>query len=96
MSTDHHDPAADDPSLDGLDTWVRAAALELGLDPAAVPTPALLALARDVAHGVARPAAPISTFLVGYAAGAAGLDAPGLESLIDRIAQHARAWAPHE
>ena len=28
----------------------------------------VLGLARDAAHGVARPAAPLTTFLVGYAA----------------------------
>lgn len=32
----------------------------------------VLDLARDAAHGVARPAAPLTTFLVGYAAGLRG------------------------
>ncbi|HWU32201.1 MAG TPA: DUF6457 domain-containing protein [Marmoricola sp.] len=32
----------------------------------------LLDVARDAAHNVARPAAPLTTFLVGYAAGKAG------------------------
>src|SRR5204863_90328 len=32
----------------------------------------LLDVARDAAHGVARPAAPLTTFLVGYAAGLRG------------------------
>ena len=33
---------------------------------------ALLDVARDAAHRVDRPAAPLTTFLVGYAAGLAG------------------------
>ena len=37
----------------------------------------VLDLAREAAHGVARPAAPLTTFLAGYALGAEG----GLERL---------------
>ena len=44
----------------------------LGLDPAEIDAQAVLDLARDAAHGVARPAAPVTTFLVGLAAGRAG------------------------
>ncbi|MEU2063680.1 NTP transferase domain-containing protein [Streptomyces sp. NPDC013455] len=50
-----------------LDEWISAVKEELGLD-LDVDTGALLDLARDAAHGVARPAAPLTTFLVGYAA----------------------------
>lgn len=38
----------------------------------------VLDLARDAAHGVARPAAPLTTFLVGYAAGLRGGSAADL------------------
>lgn len=44
----------------------------LGLDPAEIDAQAVLDLARDAAHGVARPAAPVTTYLVGLAAGRAG------------------------
>ncbi|MER6421654.1 NTP transferase domain-containing protein [Streptomyces sp. NPDC001137] len=54
-----------------LDEWISAAKDELGID-LDVDTGVLLDLARDAAHGVARPAAPLTTFLVGYAAGRAG------------------------
>lgn len=54
-----------------LDEWISAAKDELGID-LDVDTTLLLDLARDAAHGVARPAAPLTTFLVGYAAGRAG------------------------
>ncbi|MDQ0991932.1 NTP transferase domain-containing protein [Streptomyces sp. V3I7] len=51
-----------------LDEWITAVKDELGID-LDVDTGLLLDVARDVAHGVARPAAPLTTFLVGYAAG---------------------------
>ncbi|WP_460107215.1 NTP transferase domain-containing protein [Streptomyces sp. YKOK-J1] len=54
-----------------LDEWISAVKDELGID-LDVDTGLLLDLARDAAHGVARPAAPLTTFLVGYAAARAG------------------------
>ncbi|MFI1014601.1 NTP transferase domain-containing protein [Streptomyces sp. NPDC020965] len=54
-----------------LDEWITAVKDELGIE-LDVDTHALLDLARDAAHGVARPAAPLTTFLVGYAAAMAG------------------------
>ena len=54
-----------------LDEWISAVKDELGID-LDVDTGVLLDLARDAAHNVARPAAPLTTFLVGYAAGRAG------------------------
>ncbi|MPY58167.1 NTP transferase domain-containing protein [Streptomyces spongiae] len=50
-----------------LDEWISTVKDELGID-LDVDTGTLLDLARDAAHGVARPAAPLTTFLVGYAA----------------------------
>jgi hypothetical protein len=55
-----------------LAEWVLELAAELGVDPAAVDRDLLLDVARDAAHGIARPAAPLTTFLVGLAAGLAG------------------------
>jgi hypothetical protein len=49
-----------------LDEWVASVSQELGLGP--IDTTAVLDLARDVAHGVARPAAPLTCLLVGLAA----------------------------
>ena len=51
-----------------LHTWTPELAAALGL-PDDVPIVALLDLARDAAHGVERPAAPITTYLVGLAVG---------------------------
>ncbi|MBO0609614.1 DUF6457 domain-containing protein [Myceligenerans salitolerans] len=54
-----------------LQTWIAALETELGLDPGTVDMNAVLDLARDAAHAVARPAAPLTTYAVGYAAGLA-------------------------
>lgn len=55
-----------------LDDWVAALIDALGLDLEEVDIQALLDVARDAAHSVVRPAAPLATFLVGYAAGMRG------------------------
>lgn len=52
-----------------LDGWAAAVSGRLGLDPAAVDTGLVLDLARDVAHAVMRPAAPLTAYLVGVAVG---------------------------
>lgn len=62
-----------------LDEWITAVKTELGIK-LDVDTGVLLDLARDAAHGVARPAAPLTTFLVGYAAGRASADAEPAEA----------------
>jgi hypothetical protein len=55
-----------------LDDWITELAAALGVDPAALDRNLLLDVARDAAHTVARPAAPLTTFLVGLAAGLRG------------------------
>lgn len=55
-----------------LEQWARDLAAALDLDDTSVDITVILDLARDAAHGVARPAAPITTFLVGYALGLRG------------------------
>jgi hypothetical protein len=56
----------------------------------------ILDLARDVAHGVDRPAAPISTFLLGYAAALHGADPEKLEELAGRASTLADGWDGRE
>lgn len=65
---------------DVLTTWIAELAAALGVDPADVDRTLLLDVARDAAHGVARPAAPLTTFLVGYAAGLRGGGAEAVSS----------------
>ena len=58
-----------------LHEWVDQLAAELGVPPEASTEDlidVLLDTARDAAHAVARPAAPLTTFLVGYAAAVSG------------------------
>ncbi|NIR37561.1 MAG: molybdenum cofactor guanylyltransferase, partial [Actinobacteria bacterium] len=54
-----------------LDDWVAAVSEELGLE-VEVDIRRLLDVARVAAHNVDRPAAPLTTFLLGYAAGRHG------------------------
>ncbi|MBI9113468.1 DUF6457 domain-containing protein [Sanguibacter suaedae] len=63
---------ATDPAESTLPAWVDALAAELGIDPAVVDLKGVLDVARDAAHNVERPAAPLTTFMVGYAAGVSG------------------------
>ena len=49
-----------------MDAWVDEVRRELGL-PDEVDVALLLDLARDAAHGVQRPAAPVTTYLLGLA-----------------------------
>ena len=58
--------------LDLLESWIAEIAPELGISPADIDIALILDLARDAAHNVARPAAPLTTFLVGLAAGLRG------------------------
>jgi hypothetical protein len=72
------EPVPQPPGPDRLQSWVARVRAELELPT--VDVTALLDLARDVAHGVARPAAPVTCFLVGLHAGraiAAGADPVG-------------------
>ena len=52
-----------------MDQWTAAVCADLGLDPSSADLRAVLDLTRDVAHGVARPAAPLTAYLVGVAVG---------------------------
>jgi hypothetical protein len=81
-----------------LDDWLREAAAALELSPAdkAVlgeeAVTVLLDAARDAAHGVARPAAPLGTFVLGLALGASGGGIDDLRRFARRLADLADAW----
>ena len=55
-----------------FDEWVSDLCAALGLSDDDVYVDAILDLARDAAHDIERRAAPVTTFLVGLAAGRAG------------------------
>lgn len=62
-----------------LEEWLAVVSEELGIE--AVDATEVLDLARDVAHGVARPAAPLTCLLVGLAAESSA----DLPAVIERV-----------
>jgi hypothetical protein len=52
-----------------LDSWAEEAAEAVGVSLSPGDVAAVLDLARDAAHGIARPAAPLTTFIAGMAVG---------------------------
>jgi hypothetical protein len=72
-----------------LDDWVAVACAELGLVPGDAQTSVVLDLARDVAHGVLRPGAPVTAYLLGVAVGR-GADPAGTAA---RLSELAAAWS---
>jgi hypothetical protein len=78
--------------MSGLEAWTAAVCADLGLDPGPVDTETartVLDLARQVAHGVDRPAAPLTAYLVGVAVGR-GLALPDAAGLVGALAAR---WA---
>ncbi|MDQ0648079.1 molybdopterin-guanine dinucleotide biosynthesis protein A [Microbacterium natoriense] len=75
----------DSPS--DLETWVRATATDLGLDPDQVPTGLLLDVTRETAHEVVRPAGPVTTFLIGLAVGRGSTIDDAVATVRARIAE---------
>ena len=76
-----------------LDDWTDAVVTELGVaDLVDGRTRDLvLDMTKDVAHGVARPAAPLTAYLMGLAAGRAGT-AEEATAYAARISEMALAW----
>ena len=72
-----------------MDEWIDAVRAELGLD-ATVDIDVILDVARVAAHNVARPAAPVTTFLLGMAA-AGGTDVADAAGRIEALAS---GWPP--
>ncbi|MEU8655549.1 DUF6457 domain-containing protein [Actinoplanes philippinensis] len=68
-----------------MDDWVAEVSAELGLDGSVVPVKEVLDVARDVAHNVLRPGAPVSAYLLGLAVGA-GADPAEAASKISALA----------
>ncbi|MEO3863873.1 DUF6457 domain-containing protein [Acrocarpospora sp. B8E8] len=71
-----------------LEQWTARVCAELGVDPALLDRDAVLDMTKDVAHGVARPAAPLTAYLLGLAQGA-GTAPP---DALARISALAEAW----
>nr|WP_240506310.1 DUF6457 domain-containing protein [Thermoactinospora rubra] len=71
-----------------LTEWTALVCKELGLDPSAVDRDAILELTKEVAHGVARPAAPLTAYLLGLAEGSGTAPADA----VARLTTLARNW----
>ena len=71
-----------------LDDWTEALCAELGLEHGTDSARTVLELARVVAHGVDRPAAPLTAYLLGVAVGQ-GRPAAEACALLARLAA---AW----
>ncbi|MFI7702591.1 DUF6457 domain-containing protein [Nonomuraea sp. NPDC049480] len=71
-----------------LNEWTALACKELGIDPAAVDRDLILDLTKEVAHGVARPAAPLTAYLLGLAQGSGS--AP--EDAVAKLITMAKNW----
>jgi Domain of unknown function (DUF6457) len=75
-----------------LDEFTRTVTQALGLDASSVDRDLVLELTKDVAHGVARPAAPLAAFLVGLAAGKAGGSADDVRAAAAKVAALANGY----
>lgn len=79
-----------------LPEWTAAAVAELGLD-VDVDLKLVLDLARDAAHAVERPAAPITTYLLGIAAAqrsaSGGVQAADVQAVSAQLTRLAQQWA---
>jgi hypothetical protein len=72
--------------MNEMDAWVAAASAELGLDSGDVQVKRVLDVARDVAHQVLRPGAPVTAYLMGVAVGR-GADPAETAERISRLAE---------
>jgi molybdopterin-guanine dinucleotide biosynthesis protein A len=87
--SDEHEPEHEQGAKPAMKTWINAVCTELDL-PNDVNLDVILDVARVAAHSVERPAAPVTTFLLGLAV-ANGLD---VEQAAAKIQQLAATWAP--
>lgn len=74
--------------MNALDEWTEAVRVALRLDP--IDPKLVLDLARDVAHGVLRPAAPLTAYLVGVAVGRGAEPRAAVAAVQELIA----TWTP--
>ncbi|MGH3586389.1 MAG: DUF6457 domain-containing protein [Pseudonocardia sp.] len=86
---------AESSDASALSEWVAAVVRELELDgavDAAGAVDMVLDLTSDVAHGVSRPGAPVTAFLVGVAAGRADDPVAAARDCARRISGLADGW----
>jgi hypothetical protein len=78
-----------------MSEWVTAVARELGLEGALdsdASVDLVLDMTSDVAHGVSRPAAPVTAFLIGVAAGRADDPSVAARDYAGKVSKLAEGW----
>lgn len=75
-----------------LEDWLSVACLELGVDRGELDRDLVLDLARDVAHNVARPGAPLTAYLLGVAVGRGASPTAAAA----RLTELAEAWGERD
>lgn len=81
--------------MNTLEEWVAAVCRELDIADVVIPNamqPRVLDMARDVAHGIARPAAPLTAYLLGLAAGRHSDPEAAADELTERVRLLAQRW----
>lgn len=78
-----------------LDEWTRELASALGVE-LTTDVDTVLDLAGDAARAVVRPAAPVTTYLVGYAAARNGGDAQAVADAVATARALAASWAERQ
>ena len=73
--------------------WLAQVAQLLGVAESEIPVDELLDLTRDVAHNVERKSAPLTTFLIGLAA---GRSEQSTQELIKQVEQAVKLWVKDE
>jgi hypothetical protein len=82
-----------------LESWIAETSAALNLPPESFDAPLrdeLLDVTRDVAHGVARVAGPLTTYLIGVAVGGGMPRDDAIRAVVDLAANHAGDDTPAE
>ena len=78
--------------MNALQDWLATLLRELGLDDA-VDIRLLLDLSREVAHAVERPAAPLTTYVVGLAVAREPVGGRTTAELAERVSALVATWS---
>ena len=82
--------------MNTLKEWVELVCRELNIADVVAPAAMqsrVLDMSRDVAHGVARPAAPLTAYLLGVAAGRTSDPEATADELAAQLCSLAQRWA---
>ena len=87
-------PVRPDTPASALDTWLQALAVELGVGSDVLDVSSVLDAAASAAGCVGRPAGPLTTFLIGYAAAQGPADSrpAALRDALERTTVLAEQW----